>query len=137
MAESEKEEVVVHCNIKENAELISKILDADSKNKEYDPYKGIVLKSFKRAVKSIFEVDKYGKREIDKIINVAKGESKRNLKELKSLYDKNPEDFLRLNWVVQLNSKFYSHDLLRDLIAIMVTVEKEVLKDERAKKSDA
>ena len=137
MAESEKEKVVVHCNVKENAELISKVLDADEKNKEYDPYKGIVLKSFKKAVKRIFETDKFGKREIDKIINIAKGESRRNLKELKKLYDESPEDFLRLNWIAQLNSKFYSHDLLRDLIAMMVSVEREVLKDERTQKSDA
>lgn len=135
MAESEK--VVVHCNLKENENFINKVLEADAQNKQFDPYKGIVLKSFKKAVKAIFEADKTGKREIDCIINVAKGESKRNLKDLKKQYDKNPEEFLKLNWVVQLNSKFYSHDLLRDLIAVMVTMEKEVLKDERIKESDA
>lgn len=99
--------------------------------------KGIVLKVYKEAVKKIFETDKYGKREIDKLINVAKGESKRNLKELKRAYDKNPEAFLKENWIQQLSGMFYSHDLLRDIIAMMVTVESEVLKDERAEKSDA
>ena len=99
--------------------------------------KGFVLKVYKRAVEKIFETDNRGKREIDKIINVASGTSKKNLKQLKSQYDKNPKAFLKEHWSSQLASMFYSHDLLRDIIAMMITIESEVLEDERTQKSDA
>lgn len=99
--------------------------------------KHIVLKCYKRAVEKVFETDKYGKREIDKLLNIAKGQSKKNLKELKAAYDKNPEQILKEPWIPQLSRLFYSHDLLRDIIAIMIEVEHEVVKDERTQESDA
>ena len=95
------------------------------------------MKAYKRAVEKIFETNSRGKREIDKLLNIAKGASKKNLKELKRAYDKNPTAFLNKDWTHQLASMFYSHDLLRDIIAMMVMVESEVLKDESVEKSDA
>lgn len=123
------ENVVVHCNVKENENLINKILEADSSNRKYNPYKNIVLKSLKKAIVKVFEAGQDGKREIDKIINIASGQSKKNLERLKRIYDKNPNDILNTNWIQLLNSFFYSHDLLRDLIALMVTYESEVLNE--------
>ena len=89
------------------------------------------LYAFEKALADIFKFPEDGTpRDIDKIINCSNGKSKKYLKELKRLVDKNGVDAIA-TWGFIQNCK--SVELLKDIYAVMTSNDNILINPETGK----